>query len=385
MKTSRLFKSIFIYIFGFLLSMSMISPKVFAATGGFGVSGSFSSYVYKMVPGEQITTKDVNVIYFNNYDQDIRVSLETNGPKGVTFLLKSKIIRIKAHSNVSIPISIKVDEDVVPGSYELGMVAEILPDEISGIQLLGSAQLKTSLLIYGEAGEIAISTFDKDEDPFVADLRVFRVNEDNVNDPVAESDTGLLSDRLVPGKYIVYAYYEGTEVAKQTFTLKDQDKLDIKLSVQTIFVSNFMIAPQFDEKTDKIKNMKLFYTIKNIYKAQNNIQLMVEVINGNNFVEDLIMMTIAEVPLGLTEGTYSYIPPEGWKNSTYGFRLHIASSDGVDLGSGDVKEMRVSGLPESFDYWLRGIGFAVVLISAIVWFFFFAKRRKEKEVDETVH
>jgi len=387
MKLSKHLSRIGLTLFGCILMMTMVIPNVKAATGGFGVSGSFSSYIYKMVPGEQITTKGVDVVFFNNYDQDIRVSLEINGPKGVSFLLKSNIIRIKKNSNVSIPISLKVDKNAVPGEYEIGLVAEIMPDEITGIQLLGSAQLKTRLLIYGEAGEVSISTFDKDELPFVADLKVFRVNAGSVNDPVSESDTGLLSDRLVPGDYIVYAYYEGTEVAKKEFTLKDKDVLDIKLSAQTIFITNFMMSPQFDEKTDKIKNLKLIYTIKNIYKPAANVQLMVEVIKDNSFVEDLIMMSIPEVPLGETQGTYSYIPPEGWKNSTYGFRLHLTNVESISLGSGDVKEIKVSGLPESFDYWLRGIGFSVAGIAALVYIFFFYKRKKntEPEVDEKIH
>lgn len=384
---ARKIQRLLLTLFGLIILLTMMIPNVKAATGGFGVSGSFSSYIYKMVPGEQITTKDVNVIFFNNYDQDIRVGLEINGPKGVSFILKSSIIKIKANSNVSIPISLKVDENAVPGDYELGLLAEILPNEITGIQLLGSAQLKTRLVIYGEAGDVSISTFDKDDEPFIADLKVFRVNAGSVNDPVSQSDTGLLSDRLVPGDYIVYAYYEGTEVAKQSFTLKDKDSLEIKLSAQTIFITNFMMDPQFDEKTDKIKNMKLIYTIRNIYKPATNVQLMVEVIKDNSFVEDLIMMSIAEVPLGDTQGSYSYIPPEGWKNSTYGFRLHLTSSESIALGSGEVKEIKVSGLPESFDYWLRGIGFSVAGIAALVYIFFFTKRKKDKEVevDEKIH
>ncbi len=387
MKHRSFIQRVLLSLCGFILMMTLISPGVKAETGGFGVSGSFSSYTFKMVPGEQITTKDVNVVFFNNYDQDIRVSLETNGPKGVTFLLKNSIIKIKANSRVTIPVSLKLDKTAVAGTYELGLVAQILPDEVTGIQLLGSAQLKTKLIILGEAAEVSFTTIGKDNKPFVADIRVFRINDSGGYDPVSDSESGLLLDRLVPGDYIVFAYYEGTEIAREEFTLKDKDVLTLDLKVQTVFISVFLVGPQFDEKTDKIKNAKFVYTIKNIYQVENNVKVMVEVLKGNSLIEDLEMMTLSEIPLGETQGTYSYIPPEGWTNSIYRFRLHLNTQEDISLASSDVKELRVSGLPESVDHWLGILGGSALGLSALSWFILLYKRRKKvdsPEPDESV-
>ena len=82
-----------------------LSLQTVQASGGFAVSGNFSSYHYKMVPGETVSTPDVYVIFFNNYavDIDVELSPRVTKPDGTPSTMGNRLEFIVEELLVTIP------------------------------------------------------------------------------------------------------------------------------------------------------------------------------------------------------------------------------------------------------------------------------------------
>jgi hypothetical protein len=325
----------------FISLMSVAILQTLAASGGFGVSGSFSNYHYRMVPGETIETPGVNVVFFNNYDIDIEVELSPNGPSGVTFLLEELIVMIPANTSFTVPIGIAVDEEAIPGEYTLGLSARVIPQTVSGIQVVGAAELRTRLSIFGEAGDLRIEAFDVMGNPFTLRLRLFRV-DGNTLAPVDESNNGILERRYVPGTYRVFAYYEGVEVGRRDITLADQDKLTEFLIANTVFIDNFTVVPQFSDPNDlsTFSTARMRYTIRNIYQPPTgplqDIRLGMKVIYLGNDLGTQEESVIPFLPASTFDGSFTYVPPGGWRTGLYEFQLFAYLGEFENLDEEDV-------------------------------------------------
>lgn len=333
----------------FILSVSLWTNL--SANGGFGVSGSFSNYHYRMVPGERIETPGVNVVFFNNYDIDIEVELSPNGPEGVEFLLENTIVEIPADSSFTVPIGIDVSETAVPGEYTLGLSARVIPQTVSGIQVVGAAELRTRLSIFGEAGDLTIESFDIMDNPFELNLRLFRV-DGNTLAPVDESDDGRLERRYVPGLYRVFAYYEGVEVARRDITLENNDDLTEQIVANTVFIESFRVVPQFGDPDDlsTFSTARMRYTIQNIYEPPTgplqDIRLGLRVWYRDSDIGLTEESVIPVLPQISFDGSFSYTPPSGWQAGLYEFQLFAYLGPFEDLEPDQIIELASSRLRE---------------------------------------
>lgn len=313
---------------------------------GFGVSGSFSNYHYKIVPGETIETPNVNVVFFNNYDVDIQVEITPNGPDGVDFILDESIVGIDANSSITIPIGITADINTVPGEYMLGISARVLPADQEGISVVGAAELRTNLTVFGEAGDLRINVVDVFGDSFTGNIRLFRV-EGGAIAPVDETNGTFIEDRYIPATYRVFVYYEGLQVAQKDIVLNDGDTLTEAVTVQTLFINRFDINPMFNQVTEEFTTARLSYTLENPYINLENVDLTVDVSYEGEFQETFEGGSLSIIPEGEFSGNFIYFPSSAWQAGTYEFVMHASfENDGetIRLASSRIREFEV---PES--------------------------------------
>lgn len=353
-------------ILSFFLLFSLIMPFValsVKAENSFGISGTFTDYRYKMVPGESITTPDVYVMFFNNYDTEITVEYYTSGPEGVEFLFDNIPVKIPANKTVKVPISLKVDEKTVPGNYEIGVAAKVIPDEVNGVILAPSTKLNATISILGEAGEFIIKTVDYQEEPFKSTIRLYREDDDGTY-AVATSETGILEDRMVPGNYTAYAYYNEQEIGRKKFTLKANDDLEIILPVETVFIPTFSATAQFESNGELIRNAQLVYTIDNIFNPIENAKLILSVLRNEEKLETTELLAFPTLLVGKTEGRYSYIPSNAWENGVYTFKLQVLDQNNQVLANSFEQSILVDQFP--FNWIPVLIGTIGVLVASLI-------------------
>jgi hypothetical protein len=307
--------------------MALASVLNVSAAEGFGASGPFAGYHYKLVQGESIEIPQIYVIFFNNYNTEINVQLSATVPDGVTIDLESDLITMEANSIMEVPVRITTADDAAAGDYVIGVAAEVIPDEINGIQIIGSAKLSARLSIYGEAGRYSIVTETTKGDPFEGDLTIYRKEDNNLLTPVGYSDDGTYSDRVIPGTYVAQVYYDGTKVVDYEFVINDGDDLDIVLVAKTVFITTFLVGPVFNDETELLQSAQIVYTIENIYEPINNARLMLVVERNGSPVDNIEILFTGYLGTGAFDGRYSYIPTNGWRAGDYSFKLEIYEDD----------------------------------------------------------
>ena len=339
--------------------MTLISPIQTNASGGIAVTGTFADYHYKLLPGEVIETPDVFIIFFNNFAVDIEVELTTsiNNLDGspstvgdrVSFLLDDTLIEIPANSSIRIPIGIEVSEDAPTGEYRLGLAAQVIPDNIDGITVTGSAELRTRMSIFGEAGDLEIRTFDMFGEALPAQLRLFR-RDGSSTVPVRTVNNGIIIDRFVPGDYFVVGSYKDYEVLREEFTIVDREQTVLHIVAQTVFIEDMTVTPLISTNTGLLSRVRINYTIRNIHTMVEDVRLIL----NTNFEDELIdrgeEAIIPFLPESVFEGSFNYLPPEGWESGNYTFKIDVFQGLFTDENSLYLGESRERSLfvPEEF-------------------------------------
>lgn len=355
----------------FFLAVVLLPAQAVHAEGGIAVSGSFARHNYKMVPGESIDTPHVNVVIFNNYNKDIDVKLTPRLPEGVHFHLKDDILHIPAHKNVNIPIGLTVGQLVVPGEYEIGLAADVLPDAVTGISIVGSAELRSRLTVFGEAGWVHIKTETVKGEHFPGTIQL-SLKEEGQLFPAGYSKTGELDERVIPGNYIVQAFWEGAEVAMKEFSLAADEEKEITLVAQTVFIDGFFATSQYPGGSEKISSVRMTYTIKNVYRPLKDVRTTLCVYHRDRLLEKLEMFSLPVLELGSQGGRYTYIPPQGWQNGVYRFVVNLYAEGDVLYAQSREQEIEVRTGLLAFGWIAALILIAVLLVIFIILW----KRRK---------
>lgn len=344
------------YHFTALVALILFMPfQAIRAEGGFGVSGNFSSYSYKMVPGETLFTPDVSVLFFNNYDHPITVELlptltnadgsPTTVEDRIRFIIDDSTITIPAESTLEVPLGIELDESAPAGEYLIGLSAEVVPDSVDGIAVTGSAELQTELTVFGEAGDISIQTLDMFDAELPVELSVFRDDEDGLFS-VGSSFDGTFADRKIPGDYYVVARYKDTEVARQAFKIIDGEVTTIELVAQTVFISELTLTPVFDDTTGTLLDARLDYTMINIHTIVDDIRIiLVATYDDTPFYESEVAL-VPFLPEDEFTDQLSFTPELDWQVGTYSFQLvayqgEFDREDAFLIGESDRRDLRV--------------------------------------------
>jgi len=327
---SKLFKIlIFMNIFTLLIFISASKQSIIASQGGFGVSGTFASYHYKVVLGERIDTPNVYVTFYNNYSKEITVNLFTVGPDGVEIILENDVVIIPALESLKVIISIVVQAYALPGDYLLGMTAEVIPDEIGGVQIVGSAQLRTNISIFGEAGRFSISIIDTAGNLFHGVQQIYRIDGDLLI-PIGYSETSQYNDRVIPGDYVIKCHYNGILVAEKNFTIHVDDNLQIHLVAKTVLIKTFLVGPNFDSETGLLLSTSIAFGIENIYLPVTNVSVVLTVWYKTTKLDEIEMLYTSYLDAVSIDGRYTYMPLDGWKSGNYSFKLQLFQQSEID-------------------------------------------------------
>lgn len=318
------FKVLMLLVFtGFF---ALASETTVEAQGGFGVSGTFAGYHYKLIPGEQIDSENIYISFINNFAVDIDVQVSYQAPPGVEFLVQQNVIRIPAGQTVRLPIGIALTTQAVPGDYVVTIFAQVLPGNVEGITAVGSAGLNARLSIFGEAGRVTIRSLTTKGDLFKADLELFRMEEDGTMFLVASRESRIV-DRVVVGNYVAKAYFQGRTIAEESFRVNANDIISIDLIARTVFVRSFNVEPVFFDNRNVLASTTVSYSLENVYETVNNIQLELVVRLDDEIIDQVEMFLAPVLNVGRTEGRFTYIPRQGWQEGTYQISIRLYELD----------------------------------------------------------
>jgi len=342
-----------------LLGLLPVSP-VYA--GGMAMSGTFSGQHFQLIPGESVSTPDIYVVVFNNTDSDMQVGLIPETPAGVELVLPTSEFLLSSGSQQRVEVGVAVSHEAAPGEYALLLTAEAC-SEGEGIKLGVAAQQQAKLTVFGEAGSLVLSIVTPEGDPFPATLKVYRQAEGQ-GLPCAHSNTGILKTRLVPGEYLAEAYFQDNGVAEESFSLAANENKGITLVARTVLIEGFSVVPNYHIETNELAFTKIVYTINNLYQPLEGVKASLKVTLDDQVVEEVELISMPTLDVGRTAGSSNYIPPAGWQDGTYSFRIELYN--GGKLYTQSSPQELASGSVEGASPITTGSGIKWPLISGIV-------------------
>lgn len=319
MKTIHSIGSIILFL------MLFIQSPLTVLAGGFGVSGTFAGHEYKMVAGETSASSNITIVFFNQYDVDITIRLNTEGPFGVIFLNLQDQYSIAANSQLRIPISIQLDSLIAPGSYLLNVYAQVLPSSEAGITLIGSAGLQANLFVLGDAGILDISVISVNGNPMPAIIELFRVEEGTLIIVALNEDE--IVGQFAAADYLVKVYFESKQVAETSITLKNQEEITLKIIAQTLVIQRFRVVPDFINQSKVLSTAQIYYELDNVFKPVNDVSVVLRVIHQTSLIEEVEILLASVINTGSTTGQFTFFPEQGWKAGDYSFELVLSNPD----------------------------------------------------------
>lgn len=341
-----------------------------SAGGGIAMSGSFYQQAFEIPQGAEIGGPDIYVVVFNNGSEEMVVRMKTRAPDGVHIVLSQTSFSLEPSGHLQIPVSVEVDEDAVPGTYEISITAESYKKEAVGIQVSGSAGQTASLTVLGESGMVSIQAASPDSSPITSHVRLYRVVEGK-NREVAYSQTGYLEARVAPGSFYAASYIGGINLAEEYFDVASGETRSITLSGATVYFEEFDIVANYNESDKKLAFVKIVYTVRNLYQRIDEGQVILSVKRGGVLLPEVVMATLSPLETGRAGLNYNYIPSDGWVAGEYEFQL-ILKLDGQQYTTSSVKDMSVAkgGIAAFFSsinpYVWAAIG--LVLLFIIIFF-----------------
>lgn len=338
---------------------------------GIALSGNFYLQHFQFIPGQSLTTPDIHVTVFNHSDHDMRVKLTTHAPLGVELILSTMDLTLPLGESQRVEVGISVGPQVAPGEYDLIVTAETLV-EGEGIKLTGASQQQAKLTVSGEAGEVNITTVSPQGEPFIATIRLYKQVEEQKL-PCGYSQTGELKSKLTPGDYLVEAYFGGSKVAQEAFSLVADETKTITLVPQTVYVEGFSVVRNYYSETGELAFAKIAYTINNTYQPLKDVTAVLKVSIGGKLVEETELISLPTLDVGTTTGSQTYIPSEGWQRGTYNFKIELYAQGELCTQSTEIQMVTEPAAVATPINWLLIIvaiigGVVVIgLIVALTW------------------
>jgi len=324
----------------FLLTFFLVAAPV-EADGGIAMSGSFYQQAFEIPQGSSVGGPDVNVVVFNNSGEQLKIRMTSQTPPGVRLNLSQSDFTLPASGQLQILVGIEVSTNAAPGHYEISLAAESYKDGVSGIQLVGAASQKASLVVLGESGMVSVQSTSPDLQPITATVRLYRIIEGQIHE-VAYSETGNLEAKVAPGSFLAASFVGGTKLAEEKFAVSAGETKEIILSGATFYFEGFDVVPNTKKDTGKLAFVQIVYTIKNLYKRVEKGEVILHVNRDSVEPAELLLATLSPLETGRAGLNYNYIPTDGWADGSYNFKLQL-NVDGRHYTDSPVKSLAVSG------------------------------------------
>ncbi|MEX1377150.1 MAG: hypothetical protein AB1Z23_06710 [Eubacteriales bacterium] len=349
MKIISKLKSISIFL---IAAMALfLLPATAYAKEGVGVTGSFSSYKYKVVQGERVDTPQVNVVFINNYNHSVQLKIYTDTPEGVTIPIDQEVVTVAANSRVDVPVVLIVAEDTLPGTYDIWVKAKLIEDIEEGRINIGSEfALKTKLTVLGEAADLDIDVVDEVGEPIKAIMNLYQIDPDGSRAPLAYSDRGHLVERVIPGEYEVLAFWNDYQLVKHNFTVAADEQYSKTLVAQTVQLYSFTAHPVFVEGTEnELATANLRFILHNIYRELEDARVSLIVYKDDELLEQKDIFLYEKLEVKKHELGMYYIPSQGWDRAEYKFVLQFFVDEKDDNGNILDSKLYAESLPVTLD------------------------------------
>jgi len=390
-----------ILLFGLTALTGLLGPARLEAADGIAISGSFKNQVFLMPQDSSASGPSINVVVFNNSDEDFQVTMTTvamidngqrNGteviwepaPPGVTMSLSNSDFVLQAHSNQEIQVGLAVALEAVTGEYKLEVSAQGSRGSGTGFELVGVAGQSARLTVIGQSATVIADTVSPGGQPVVTTIRLFRLVGTETYELVY-SNSGHVEAKVSPGDYIVKAYgYQGEMLADQEFYVAADETKTVALTVETVFFRDFEPLPATNTRTGEFDHVQVVYTIANVYQSVDNAEVRMEVTFNGGKLEEVSLLTLSVLERGDRGVQSAYFASGGWQDGTYGFKLQLYIG-GQPYTSTEEKTLDVGAVAQASGSWLwivfvilgilgtAGLGFLI---------FFLLKRRQKGEKPE---
>jgi LPXTG-motif cell wall-anchored protein len=359
--TMKKSKSVWIVALVLLLALTAVQT----CSAGVAISGSFYANDYALGQGEEISSKDIYVVVFNKEDKRVRVDVEYEAPEFITVGLSPNSSLLEPDEYERIYITLKADEDAIPGNYTVKVIAII--NEVKGdlpIKVLTSAAQEANVAIVGEYASVDVAAVDPVGN--IAPTALIRLYRGGYE---MASANGELKKRVVPGNYTAKAYLLGEEAASEEFELAAYEEKRIELLIRSVYFEVFDVLPAKDE-AGKIGYVYVVAVVKNLEKELPDASISLEVSGVTS--ETFTVYSSPILPLNRTEIKYNYISKEGWKSGTYEFTAKVTSNDTLYAAS-PTRTVNVPPFTEKNAVLLLVGVIALIIILVVVFY-----RRKKK-------
>ncbi len=320
------------------------------ADEGVGITGSFSTYEYKIVQGETIDTPLVNVIFVNKFDYEIKLKVYEFVPDGIGLGIGEQIITVEANSRADLPIVISASENTIPGEYSIYVKATLIQEEVQGKVNIGSEYaLKAKLTVYGEAADLNIDIVDEVGEPISAVMNLYQIT-DAIRTPHSYSEDGTIIDRVIPGEYEVFAFWDEFLLASNKFTVAADDQYRETLVAQTVQIYGYVVSPVFVEnsKTD-LASANIKFVLHNIYKQLNNARVVLVVYKNGELLEQKDVFLYETLEVNRHDMGFNYVPAQGWDKAEYTFIIEFYVDEHDENGNITNSTLYATSLPAVLD------------------------------------
>ncbi len=305
--------------------VSIVTP-VSADTdeGSIAVTGSFSSYQYKIVQGETIDTPLINIIFINKYAHKVNLEIYQDAPEGITIDLPPEIITIDAYSRIDLPVVISAAEDALPGEYDIYIRAKLIQEtEKDGITVGSEFALKTKLTVFGEAADLEFDVVDVAGKPIRAIMNLYQV-ENGTMTPMTYSDTGMLTERVIPGTYDILAFWDNYQLVRHTFSVTADQFYQKTLIAETVQIYAFSATPVLVENTDdQLATADIRFVLHNIYEDLEDCRVVMLVYKNDKLIEERDIFLFQTLEVKRHSLGFNYVPAQGWEQAEYKFMLEF--------------------------------------------------------------
>jgi hypothetical protein len=359
---------------------SAIPASLATAQPSLGMSGSFPEQPFEIPLGSSISGPSIDVWVFNNGAEEMEINMVTVAPHGVILRIQpGNRFTLAPSSSLQLFIAVEVSEVAAPGFYEdgLSVIAQAVTTEGGEVKILGSVALTASLSVVSDYGTVTANTIGAAGEPVLAEIRLFRVIGDT-NYEYAYSAGGSLTAVVSPGSYVVYAYKNGEQLAKsETLTVNAGDEITVTLPVTTVSIQGFGLNPQYDPGTNDLTYAQIVYTIVNLDKEMANAELWLAVTYKGVLLETVTILTIDPLSVGRVGMPFTYVPPAGWEEGTYGFRLELYIG-GVLYAETLEQTLKVGGGGIASSLWIIFVILGILGAAGLGFLIFFLLKRRQK-------
>lgn len=314
------------------------------AQGGVALSGGFYRQNFEIPQGESVSAPSINVVVFNNSDEEMVVRMRSTAPEGVKIVLSYDEFTLKPGTQQKVMVAVEVGEDAIPGVYEDGVIVtaeSYVERNTQGIQLAGASSQSADLTIPGESALIRARAVGPSGSPIQCVVRLYKIaGEDEFE--LSFSDTGVVEKRVAPGSFLVRAFVGTEKMAEERFEVAADDEKNIDLVVKTLYFESYDVVPYSDKDTGKLAYVKLDYTVRNLYQPVSNAAVVLQVTRDGEPLDEVTLITLDPLDVGRLGLNYNYIPLSGWESGTYVLRLDL-DVDNKLYASTWNEEVQVSG------------------------------------------